>query len=147
MPSRHGPLRSLAELQLKLQSELSATYDTHALGLMGLSGAFAAAAIAGRDFLEHLWWVSMIGLFVAIGPCVLALSARELDTGLDPTDPLGLYEGLDEAEIDQVLVANLHSRLDENRVVVLYKRNMIRWALRLLGATVALGAFLTVVVS
>lgn len=147
MPSRHGPLRSLAELQLTLQSELSSTYDTHALGVMGLSGGLAAAAVAGRNILEHFWWVSLIGLFAAICTCVVALSMRELDTGLDPTDPLNLYEALNEAEMDEVLVANLHSRLEHNREVVVYKRDMIRLALRILAATVLIGTFLAVVVS
>ena len=47
-PSRFGPWRSLSETQLTLQFSLSATYGSHALGVMGLAAGLAAAAIAAN---------------------------------------------------------------------------------------------------
>jgi hypothetical protein len=48
MAGPYSPLRSLGQRQLQIQFTLSSTYDTQALGLMGLNGALVAAAPSER---------------------------------------------------------------------------------------------------
>jgi hypothetical protein len=66
---------------------------------------------------------------------------------LDPTDPRGEFGNLSEAEMDEVIVANLHDSWEKNRLVIRYKHNAVRVALLILGATAVVATILAALLS
>ncbi len=72
---------------------------------------------------------------------------RELEAGLDPSDPDQLYRGLDEREMDAVIVGNLRHTWAHNHEEIVDKRNLIRAAIVIIFLTTAVAALLGAVVS
>lgn len=83
MDGAFSPLRSLGEGQLQIQFTLSSTYDTQAMGLLGLNAALAAAAIAGSQLLGQKWWLTLAGFALSSLYCGAALATRGDGMGPD----------------------------------------------------------------
>jgi hypothetical protein len=107
-------LRALGELQLQIQFAISSTYDTQAMGILGLNAALAAAAVAGDQLLGRRWWLALIGLMVSSLIARSALVARIDKVGLDLTSLVAHAEEASGDEMDQAIVLGLRLAIAEN---------------------------------
>jgi hypothetical protein len=139
-------LRSLGETKLQVQFAIAGGRDTQALGLMGLNGALTAAAVAAKEILQHLWYTSLIGLFISTVLCVLVLAQASMKTGLDLSVMLPNASTYDEAAMEEAVARSLSEARAGNEPVLQAKQQLIGWAIAVLALTVAWAAIAATVI-
>jgi hypothetical protein len=140
--SGYGSLRELGLRQLQIQFALLSMYDTQATGILAPNGALAAAAIAARDLIGHLWGLSLIGLLLSSGACVFALGypqwQRIHDEKIGPKlKPLIVpAANLSADQMDKAIAIALGDAIADNRKRLHAKQGQVRAAVGLLAMTI-----------
>jgi hypothetical protein len=140
--SGYGSLRDLGLQQLRIQFALLSMYDTQATGILALNGALAAAAIAAKDLIGHLWGLSLIGLLLSSVACIFALGypqwQRIHDEKIGPKlKPLIVpAASLTADQMDKAIAVALGDAIADNRKRLHTKQEQVRAAVGLLAMTI-----------
>jgi hypothetical protein len=148
MAGRYEPVRSLAETQLQIQYAVLGGLDTQALGILGVDVALAAVAVAAQSILEHLWWMSLIGLAASATVCFVALVGSDDRVGPKINSTLDhAHAAADEDAVNQYVAEQLSAAISVNEPHIEREGRTIALAILLLVVALILAVISAAVVS
>jgi hypothetical protein len=107
----------LAQNQLASRQAYAEHLDTLALGLLGFAGVLITVDVAAQADLGGRWWWPVVGLALCSVLCITTILARaQFRIGPFPALFYERFGGIDEAEANVVLLADLCKALDESPV-------------------------------
>ena len=147
MAGEYEPVRSLAETQLQIQFAVLGGLDTQALGILGVDVALAAVAVAAESILEHLWWLSLLGLAASAIACVVALVGSDDRVGPKIAEATFAAATRDENAMNQYVADALGEAIEVNEPHIEREGKAIAVAVLLLFVALILAVVSGVIVS